>query len=211
MKLLVGVVVGAALAVVGAGSAVGTAAPTQDCGSRWVSPDGNDQGPGTERKPWKTVEHARDALRITAHAECTPVVNLKAGTYQVDRTITFDDRDSGVSYRSADGPGKAVFEAGREVTGWTPYKDGIFKAPVDVSQPFYSLYAEGKRATTARYPNRAADDKWAPYLRSILFDPTKEAVRDQLGFNTGDIDPSWDLRLGTSWPAQVTVWSGGSW
>ena len=36
-------------------------------------------------------------------------------------------------------------------------------------------------------------------------------MHDQLGFSTGDIDPSWDLRLGTSWPAQVTVWSGGSW
>ena len=82
------------------------------------------------------------------------MVNLKAGTYRVDKTITFDDRDSGATYRSVDGPGKAVFEGSTEVTGWTPYKDGIFKAPVDVDQPFYTLYAEGKRATTARYPNR---------------------------------------------------------
>lgn len=218
VKLLGGVVIGVALAVIGAGSALG-AGPEKDaaaCDGFWVSPDGNDSAAGTQRKPWKTVEHARDALRIRAHAGCTTVVNLKAGTFQVDKTITFDDRDSGVTYRSADGPGKAVFEAGREVTGWTPYQDGIFKAPVDISQPFYSLYADGLnqfsgRATTARYPNRESDDKWAPYLRSILFDPTKEAVRDQLGFNAGDIDPSWDLRLGTSWPAQVTVWSGGSW
>ena len=62
--------------------------------------------------------------------------------------------------------GRPCFEGATEVTGWTPYKDGIFKAPVDVDQPFYTLYAEGKRATTARYPNRRSDDEWAPYLKS---------------------------------------------
>lgn len=199
MRLIGGVVIGVALAVVGAGSALGAGLKdAAECESFWVSPAGNDAGPGTQRKPWKTVEHARDTLRFTKPA-CAPVVNLKAGTYQVDKTISFDDRDSGVTYRSVDGPGKAVFEAAREVTGWTPYQDGIFKAPVDIDQPFYSLYVDGERATTARYPNRQSDDKWAPYLRSILFDSTKEAVRDQLGFNADDIDPSWDLRLGTSW------------
>ncbi|MEU8221099.1 right-handed parallel beta-helix repeat-containing protein [Kribbella sp. NPDC048915] len=213
--LIIGLAVGVMVpAAVFGGSALGAgAAPTGQtgCSTYWVAPNGNDSAAGTERKPWQTIEHARDTLRLRGHSGCTPVVNLKAGTYRVDRTITFDARDSNVTYRSVDGPGKAVFEAGQEVTGWTPYKDGIFKTAVDVDQPFYTLYAEGKRATTARYPNRESDDKWAPYLRSILFDPTKEAVRDQLGFNTGDIDPSWDLRLGTSWPAQVTVWSGGSW
>ncbi|HEY3512234.1 MULTISPECIES: right-handed parallel beta-helix repeat-containing protein [Kribbella] len=214
-RFAAGVLAGLALPalLLGGGVAARAAASAGEnaCSTFWVAPNGNDGAPGTESKPWKTVEHARDTLRMRGHAGCTPVVNLKAGTYQVDKTITFDDRDSDVTYRSVDGPGKAVFEAGQEVTGWTPYKDGIFKAPVDISQPFYSLYAEGKRATTARYPNKESDDKWAPYLKSILFDSTKEAVHDQLGFNTGDIDPSWDLRLGTDWPAQVTVWSGGSW
>jgi hypothetical protein len=213
---IVGVALGAVVGLVaGASTALGASSAEENCQSFWVSPSGSDAGPGTERKPWKTVERARDTLR-SRQLSCGPVVNLKAGTYQVDQTITFDDRDSGVTYRSVDGPGKAVFEGAREVTGWTPYKDGIFKAPVDVDKPFYTLYAEGPgsiegRATTARYPNRRSDDEWAPYLRSILFDPTKEAVRDQIGFNTGDWDPTWDLRLGTPWPAQVTVWSGGSW
>jgi hypothetical protein len=228
MSTRLGLTVGAAVGLlvpglVLGGSAIGAgAAPTAEqagCQSFWVSPNGDDSAIGTEVKPWRTVEHARDTIRarnLNQHLSCDLVVNLKAGTYQVSKTITFDDRDSGsnghqVVYRSADGPGKAVFEAAADVTGWTPYKDGIFKAPVDVSQPFYTLYVDGKRATTARFPNRRSDDEWAPYLRSILFDPTKEAVRDQIGFNSGDIDPSWDLRLGTSWPAQVTVWSGGSW
>jgi hypothetical protein len=222
--LVIGVAVGLVVpAAVLGGSTLGAgAAPTAEqagCQSFWVSPDGSDSAIGTEAKPWRTVEHARDTIRarnLNQHLTCDLVVNLKAGTYQVTKTIGFDDRDSGsnghqVVYRSADGPGKAVFEAAEKVTGWQPYKDGIFRAPVDVSQPFHTLYADGRRATTARYPNRRSDEEWAPYLRSVLFDPTKEAVHDQLGFNTGDIDPSWDLRLGTSWPAQVVVWSGGSW
>jgi hypothetical protein len=218
-RIASGVVLGLLVTAVLVGGQTAIAAFTAGCAEFWVAPDGDDSARGTSQEPWRTVEHARDQIRakqLTKNMRCDITVNLKAGTYSVDRTIAFDQRDSGegghkVIYRSADGPGKAVFDGSTEITGWTPYKDGIFSAPLDISQPFHTLYVDGKRATTARYPNRRSDDEWAPYLRSTLIDPSKEAVRDQIGFAAGDWDPAWDLRLGSSWAAQVVVWSGGSW
>ena len=219
-----GVLAGLALPalVFGGGVAARAAAPAagQDkCDAFWVSPTGDDAAAGTERKPWRTIEHARDTIRVRGlnqRMSCDLVVNLKAGAYQVAKTIGFDDRDSGsnghkVVYRSVDGPGKAELEAAQEVTGWTPYRDGIFKAKVDIDQPFYTLYVDGERATTARYPNRQSDDAWAPYLKSVLIEPEKEALRDQVGYTEGDWNETWNLNSYTDWPAQLMIWSGGSW
>ncbi|GAA2821923.1 right-handed parallel beta-helix repeat-containing protein [Nonomuraea rubra] len=176
----------------------------------YVAPNGADRGPGNSaQRPWKTIEHARDQIRGIRHQSCDIVVNVKAGDYVVDRTIEFTEADSGrnghrVIYRSADGPGKARLLGARPVTGWEKYKDNIYKTKVD--RTFYTLFEDGKRATTARYPNRRSDDVWAPYLTSVLKEPEKEAVYQWLYSKPGDWDKSWNLDN-----AQVMVWSGGSW
>ena len=92
------------------------------------------------------------------------------------------------------------------VTGWEEYKDGIYRADVGTDNPFYTLFEDGKRATTARYPNRKSDDEWAPYLTSVLKEPEKEAVRQWLYSNPGEWDANWNLDQ-----ASAVVWSGGSW
>ncbi|MEV4172921.1 right-handed parallel beta-helix repeat-containing protein [Nonomuraea sp. NPDC049709] len=173
-----------------------------------VAPDGADGGPGTAQRPWKTIEHARDQVRKRPQS-CDIVVNIKAGDYVVDRTIEFTEADSGrnghrVIYRSADGPGKARLLGARPVTGWQKHDDHIYKTKVD--RTFYTLFEDGERATTARYPNRRSDDVWAPYLTSVLKEPEKEAVQQWLYSNPGDWDKSWNLDN-----AQAVVWSGGSW
>ncbi|MGW8745082.1 right-handed parallel beta-helix repeat-containing protein [Streptomyces sp. NPDC055794] len=182
----------------------------------FVSPDGNDKAKGTKSKPFKTIEKARDHIRDKGlnrpgRMRCDIHVNLRAGDYPVDRTVELDDRDSGagghqVVYRSYDGPGKARVTGAEPVTGWEEYKDGIYRADVGTDNPFYTLFEDGTRATTARYPNRKTEDEWAPYLTSTLPEPEKEAVHQWLYSNPGDWDASWDLSN-----AQAVVWSGGSW
>lgn len=182
----------------------------------FVSPDGSDKARGTEKQPFKTIERARDHIRDQGlnrpgRMRCDINVNLRAGDYPLDRTVELDDRDSGsdghrIVYRSHDGPGKARVMGAKPVTGWTEYKDGIYRADVGTDNPFYTLFEDGKRATTARYPNRKSDDEWAPYLTSVLKEPEKEAVRQWLYSNPGEWDPNWDLGN-----AQAVVWSGGSW
>ncbi|MEU8837096.1 right-handed parallel beta-helix repeat-containing protein [Streptomyces sp900116325] len=182
----------------------------------FVAPDGNDKATGTKSRPFKTIEGARDHIRDkglnrSGRMRCDINVNLRAGDYPVSSTIDFDDRDSGadghrVVYRSYDGAGKARVMGATPVTGWEEYKDGIYRADVGTDNPFYTLFEDGKRATTARYPNRKSDDEWAPYLTSVLKEPEKEAVHQWLYSNPGEWDPSWDLSN-----AQAVVWSGGSW
>ncbi|MFI6347175.1 right-handed parallel beta-helix repeat-containing protein [Streptomyces sp. NPDC050560] len=182
----------------------------------YVSPSGSDHANGSKKHPWRTVEHARDhisakGLNSAGKMKCDIDVNLRAGDYEVDDTITFGDKDSGanghqVVYRSYDGPGKARFLGAKPVTGWTKYKDHIYKAPVDKNSPFFTLFEDGKRATTARYPNRGSDDTWAPYLTSALTQEDKMDVHNWLWSKPGDWDPSWDMSQ-----ASAVIWSGGSW
>ncbi|MGW7684172.1 right-handed parallel beta-helix repeat-containing protein [Kribbella sp. NPDC054772] len=208
-------VVAAALVTVAAVQMNAQPAGAVDCKTFWVAPNGDDAAKGTtEDQAWKTVTRARDEIRnkhLNDRMNCDITVNLKAGEYPVTSSIDFDQQDSGqnghrVIYRSVDGPGKANLEGAEELTGWTPYKDGIYKTSFDKTKPFYTLFEDGKRATNARYPNRATDDTWAPYLTSILYQEDKMDVHNWLWGKPGDWDPTWDMSQ-----ASVTIWSGGSW
>ncbi|WP_220448072.1 right-handed parallel beta-helix repeat-containing protein [Nonomuraea diastatica] len=211
--------VGAIVLLVG-GLTAPTPAPSADPSTAanpncdyYVSPSGSDQGDGSSRRPWKTIEQARDGLRAKKnHQNCDIVVNVKAGDYVVDKTIEFTEADSGqnghtITYRSADGPGKARLLGAKPLTGWQKYKDNIYKTKID--RNFYTLFEDGKRATTARHPNRTSDDLWSPYLFSILGEPEKEAVRQWLYFKPEDVPQEWDADFDEN--AQIVVWSGGSW
>src|SRR5437870_2818544 len=127
-------VVAAALVTVAAVQLNAQPAGAVDCKTFWVAPNGDDAAKGTtEDEPWKTVTRARDEIRnkhLNDRMNCDITVNLKAGDYPVPNTIDFDQQDSGnnghrVIYRSVDGPGKANLQGAEELTGWTPYKDGI--------------------------------------------------------------------------------------
>ncbi|MFI7613671.1 right-handed parallel beta-helix repeat-containing protein [Nonomuraea terrae] len=204
--------VGAIVLLLGGLTAPTPAASRPNCDYH-VSPTGSDRGDGSARNPWKSIEQARDHLRAKKnHQTCDIVVNVKAGDYQVDRTIEFTEADSGqnghtITYRSADGPGKARLLGARPLTGWQKYKDDIYKTKID--RTFYTLFEDGKRATTARHPNRTSDDLWSPYLFSVLGEPEKEAVRQWLYFKPEDVPVEWDADFDEN--AQVVVWSGGSW
>lgn len=60
----------------------------------YVSPAGDDGNPGTEARPFKTIEAARDALRGSAKGGGN--ILLRGGHYFLDETLAFDERDSGV-------------------------------------------------------------------------------------------------------------------
>jgi hypothetical protein len=211
------VVAAAALLLIGGAALPGDAVTAADACTPeefFVSPNGSDRADGGVDDPWRTITHARDHLRsegLTRRMTCDIVVNLREGEYPVDRALRFDERDSGsrghdVIYRSYDGPGAACVLGAKEITGWEAYQDGVYRADVGTANPFYTLFEDGERATTARYPNRRSEDEWAPYLFSVLGEPEKEAVHQWLYSNPGDWDPTWDLD-----DAQVVIWSGGSW
>ncbi|MCP5535737.1 MAG: right-handed parallel beta-helix repeat-containing protein [Akkermansiaceae bacterium] len=64
-----------------------------------VAPDGDDSNPGTEAKPFATLERARDAARGARKS----TVILAAGTYRRTTTFELNAKDSGTTFRAAAG------------------------------------------------------------------------------------------------------------
>ena len=141
-----------------AATAVETAAETQSKVHQQfcVSPAGSDDNPGTEAKPFATIQRARSAVRrVNRQMSGDLVVVLRGGTYRLAETLTFDAEDSGtgghdVVYKGF--PGETpVVSGGRAITGWQPDAAGRWKARTDIGN-FRQLYVNGERAIRARGP-----------------------------------------------------------
>jgi hypothetical protein len=120
----------------------------------YVAPGGSDVNPGTEAKPFATVEKARQAVRaINKNMAGDIVVVLCGGVCRLDRTLAFGPEDSGtnghdVIYRAA--PHKlSVLSGGRPITAWQPDAGKRWKARTDLEN-FRQLYVGGVRAVRAR-------------------------------------------------------------
>lgn len=145
---------------VGLGATVGlTASPASASTSAgaaeiWVAPDGDDAGPGTRRRPFRTVQRAQQAVR--AAGDSTDVtVRLRGGTYELAEPLQFVPADGGptrsVAYTAAPGE-RPVLSGGRTLTGWQvhdPAKN-IWSARVTPGTDTRQLWVNGRRAVRAR-------------------------------------------------------------
>jgi hypothetical protein len=161
-----------------------TSAISFAAGPFFVSLQGNDStGIGSIGSPWKTIEHARDTIaKITKNGSKMTddiTIFLRAGTYWIQKTITFDEKSSGgngrfIIYKAY--PGDSVFlNGGILVTGWTPYKNGIYKAKVTLDT-VDQVYIDGQRAVKARLPNMTNPNTFSPYLKPVSWDTEKKHV-----------------------------------
>ena len=166
-----------ASAVVLASVAIASAQASRPAGqpggtSLFVSVDGNDSNPGTKDRPFATLGRARDEARRLRkeRALVEPVaVNVRAGTYFLERTFKLSAEDSGtanapVIYRGY-GKERPVLVGGMPIQGFAQYKGRILVADV-ASQgfkgvAFRQLFFDGRRQILARYPNYDANDPCA--------------------------------------------------
>jgi len=128
-----------------------------------VSPDGSDEGPGTQSQPFGSMTAAQRAVRALLQREPgRPVsVLVQPGTYELDEPLSFTPADSGtpgapVTYRAVEG-GEVVLSGGMRIEGWK--KDGnLWRTHVrDVQEGklyFRQLFVDGRRARRAATPNR---------------------------------------------------------
>jgi parallel beta-helix repeat protein len=139
--------------------------------SEWfVAPNGNDAWSGRQPEahsgsndgPFLTFERARKALRDSRVAGDTTqqIVSVRAGTYQLSEAFVLEKADSGTegapTVWQAFAGEQPVISGATSVKGWTPWKDGIFKAPLEkmgAGKSVRQLLLHGKRQTLARYPN----------------------------------------------------------
>jgi hypothetical protein len=89
----------------------------------YISVNGKDKNKGTKKSPFKTIEAARNAIRILKASTGLPKggihVVLLNGTYRINKSIIFADEDSGtkeapIVYQGAE-QGKVVLTGGLEI------------------------------------------------------------------------------------------------
>ena len=123
----------------------------------YVSPEGDDNGSGTQAAPFRTIDRARTAVRAIAAGMAGDItVNLRGGQYVLANTLAFDSQDSGangfnVIYRAY--PGEIpIVSGGQRILNWTPAGGSLFRASVGTLR-FRQLFVNGKRAIRARTPD----------------------------------------------------------
>src|SRR5579863_2238250 len=122
-----------------------------------VSISGNDDNPGTEKKPFLTPQAAQRAVRSKRSSAPAAVV-LHEGTYYLKTPLRLTSEDSGTTYAAPSGAFATISGGVRVVCDWKPYKDGIMMAKVEPGLAFTQLFVNGKRQIRARYPNFDSSD-----------------------------------------------------
>ena len=125
----------------------------------YVSPKGSDSNKGTEESPFRTIEQAKKAVRAINGTMTGDIeVILRAGTYALPSTVTFDEGDGGkdghyVRYKAYEGE-HPLISGGMPITGWKIHdKDkNIWKAE-GVDSRFRQIYVNNKKGIRARMPN----------------------------------------------------------
>eukprot|EP01034_Spumella_vulgaris_P014635 gene14635-18698_t len=133
----------------------------------WVSAtNGSAGGDGSQQNPFLTIEQAQQVVRTVLQAPGTLdediVVNIGAGTYQLQNPLSFGAADSGrdghvVHYRAVAGE-HPVISGGMAVDDWTPVANPglalapgmqLWQATVGPGIDSRQLYVDGERATRA--------------------------------------------------------------
>ena len=129
----------------------------------FVAPQGNDNHPGSERKPFATFQRAQQEVRKLrqAYPERGVTVIFQPGHYQLQAPLEFTTEDSGysatvpVTYRAASGNNVEI-SAGSLIDDWQPDSQypNLWKTRItDKTWRFEQLWVNGQRAIRARTPD----------------------------------------------------------
>jgi len=120
---------------------------------------GNDENSGTVKKPFKSIERAKDAVRELVHEglKSDITVFIRGGTYYLDKPLAFDNSDSGSNSYKVIYKGykkeEVTLICGKEIKNWSLYKDNIYKANVGKDRVFSNMMENGQLSILARTPN----------------------------------------------------------
>ena len=184
-----------------AGGALALVITTAGAADFHLAPDGNDANPGTAERPVATLERARDLIRELKRRGplgAAVTVRLRGGTYPLAREVRFGPEDAGtaqfpITYLGV-GPGAAVLDGGRRITGWRRHDDKLWVTTLpEVAAGrwrFRQLFVDGQPRVRARTPNEG-------YLRvAACPEGTPKTVNyhtdcQTFEFKPGDIRADW--------------------
>jgi hypothetical protein len=121
----------------------------------FVSPKGNDANPGTQAKPFASINRAMAEARITSGKV---VIYLLGGIHHLGQPIVFtsgDSRKENETLTITNFKNQKVTLSGSVVLHlkWKAYKNGIWQAKVTQDLIFDELFVNGQLQRMARYPN----------------------------------------------------------
>lgn len=126
----------------------------------YVSPNGNDNNPGTIENPLATFEGAQQLVRgFKKDSPQLPVtVYFRGGKYYRTQSAIFTSEDSGsknglVTYMAYPGEQPIVLGGKKLNLNWEKYSPTIYKASLTEDIEFESLYINDEQQILARYPN----------------------------------------------------------
>ncbi|MCX6343905.1 MAG: right-handed parallel beta-helix repeat-containing protein [Armatimonadetes bacterium] len=177
-----------------------------------IAPTGKDTNPGTIKKPFKTVERARDAVRSLKAKIGLPIggvdIILHGGQYLLTRTITLTPQDSGapgklIRYRAAKGE-TPVLTSAKPITGWRKYTDAnpsvqpsakgnLWVADIAKGWRLHFLYVDGKPQTVACLSKSGNWHEWPIPIAVGIVGPSGQSMTLQPGHldnvpNNGDLE-----------------------
>jgi hypothetical protein len=133
----------------------------------YVSPNGEDNNPGTLEKPFATIQHAQDIVRlINQNMKSDINVYLRGGTYFLSESLSFTSEDSGsngynINYKAYQKE-IPVINGGLEISGFEPVlNQPYWKVHLpDGVELFRNLYINGNRAIRAQTEKPIAGIGW---------------------------------------------------
>jgi hypothetical protein len=143
----------------------------------YVTPEGSDSNDGSEGKPFKTIERARQEVRkLNSDMTGDVIVNL-SGEIMIDQTLEFTVEDSGtngfnVIYRGEEG---TVINGGKKVTGWSSVEGtSLYKTTLEDVDGIRQFYINDNRGVRSR-------SKWL-YWSIEEYDDVDDDTSDFDGF-----------------------------
>lgn len=116
----------------------------------YVDAAAGENADGSKEKPFKTINEAKEYVRTLDKKGANITVEIADGFYFIDKTINFDENDSGsdectVKYAAADGA-KPIISGGQKLSGeWRDEGSGIYSIALDRNEKLRSLYVNGNR------------------------------------------------------------------
>lgn len=179
----------------------------------YVSPTGDDDHSGASpEQAFRTPERALAAMRQARQDEAgiPLVLHLLPGTHRVVEALALDAALSGTAEAPtvirASERGAATLSGFAEVTGWTLWRDGIWRAPAPVTQ-IAEVYWNGERLPAARVPNL---DPANPRTGGMIYayDTDQENPRKNVVFLPEQLDVS---RWQNPATGRLVVWPDANW
>jgi len=170
----------------------------------YVSPGGDDGGPGSEEQPYATIQRAQARLAqiLNWGMSAGLTVYLREGVYYLPEGLSFGLDDSGgythpLTYKAYPGE-TASLVGGVRITEWQPYRDKIWVASIPEGATPSQVFENGVRMTLARTPDEG-------YLG--IEKPVEGLEQQAFVYREGDFDPSaWNTA-----GASVFIWPGHDW